>query len=191
VRTRGIFVPEARPAQIDQTVRVLLTAEQIQARVRELGLQLARDYQDRRPVLVAVLKGAVVFLSDLVRATPIDLEIDFMSLSSYGASTHASGPAKLVHDLRTPIAGRDVVLVEGVADTGHSISFILDTLRARQPSSLKVCALLDKAPCRRVPVSVDYCGFTIGDEFVVGYGLDVAERYRNLPYVGVVDRDRD
>jgi hypoxanthine phosphoribosyltransferase len=96
-----------------------------------------------------------------------------------------------MQDLRTPISGRDVILVEGVADTGHSISFILDSLRARQPASLKVCALLDKVPCRRVPVTVDYCGFTIGDAFVVGYGLDVAERYRNLPYVGVVERDSD
>lgn len=180
-------MPDAKPVQIEETVRVLLPAERIQARVRELGLQIARDYQERRPVLVGVLKGAVVFLSDLVRAAPIDLEIDFVSLSSYGASTRPDGPVRLVHDLRGPIAGRDVILVEGVADTGHSISFILDTLRARQPSSLKVCALLDKVPCRRVPVTVDYCGFTIGDAFVVGYGLDVAERYRNLPYVGVVE----
>lgn len=183
-------MPEAK-APIDETVRVLLTAEQIQTRVRELGLELAREYQGKQPVMVAVLKGAVVFLCDLSRATPIDVEFDFVSLSSYGASTRASGPVRLVHDLRASITGRDVILVEGVADTGHSISFILESLRARRPSSLKVCALLDKVPCRRVPIPVDYWGFKIGGEFVVGYGLDVAERYRNLPYVGVVERDRD
>jgi hypoxanthine phosphoribosyltransferase len=174
-----------RPVHTEESVRVLFTAEQIQARVRELGLQLARDYHDRRPVLVAVLKGASVFLSDLVRAIPFDVELDFVSLSSYGAGTTTSGQVKLLHDLRGPISGRHVILVEGVADTGHSISFILDVLRSRAPASLTVCTLLDKAPCRRVPVPLEYVGFTIGDQFVVGYGMDVNERYRNLPYVGV------
>ena len=179
-------MPETQPVHTEESVRVLLTAEQIQARVRELGLEIARDYQGRRPVMVAVLKGAVVFLCDLARATPIDVEFDFLSLSSYGQGTTSTGQVRLVNDLRGPVTGRDVILVEGVADTGHSISFILDVLRSRQPASLKVCALLDKASCRRVPVPIDYCGFKIGDEFVVGYGLDLAERYRNLPYVGVI-----
>jgi hypoxanthine phosphoribosyltransferase len=174
------------PLETQETVQVMFTAEQIQARVREMGLELARDYWGRRPVLVAVLKGACMFQCDLARAMPMDVDLDFLSVSSYGAATTSSGHVRLVHDLRDSITGRDVILVEGVADTGHSISFILDTLRARGPASLKVCTLLDKVPCRKVPVPIDYCGFKIRDEFVVGYGMDVAERYRNLPYVGVL-----
>jgi len=126
-----------------------------------------------------------VFLSDLIRRMDIDLEIDFLSLSSYGNATTSSGKVHLVHDLRADVSGRHVVLVEGVVDTGHSVRFLLDLLGARQTASLKVCTLLDKVPCRRVPVPVDYVGFPIGDEFVIGYGMDAAESLRQLPYVGV------
>jgi hypoxanthine phosphoribosyltransferase len=176
---------ELQPVQTEDAVRVLFSADQIGERVRELGLVLTRDYWGLRPVLVAVLKGACVFQSDLARAMPMDVELDFVGLSSYGPGTTSSGQVRLVHDLRDDIAGRHVVLVEGVADSGRSISYILDLLRARRPASLKVCALLDKTPCRQVPVPVDYVGFRIGSEFVVGYGMDISEKFRNLPYIGV------
>ncbi len=173
--------------QPSHRIRTLLTREQIERRVGELGAQLSRDYAGRRPVFIGVLKGASIFLADLVRALDLDLEMDFLSLSSYGTGTTSSGKVHLVHDLRDNIEGRDVVLVEGVVDTGHSVRFLLDLLAERRPKSLKVCALLDKVPCRKVPVPVDYCGFRIGDEFVIGYGMDAAETYRQLPFVGVVE----
>jgi hypoxanthine phosphoribosyltransferase len=167
-------------------IDVLLTEEQIAARVREMGAQLSREYAGKKPLLIAVLKGGAIFLSDLIRRMDIELEIDFLSLSSYGNATTTSGKVHLVHDLRANLAGRHVILVEGVVDTGHSVRFLLDLLSQRSPASLKVCTLLDKVPCRRVPVPVDYVGFPIGDEFVIGYGMDAAEGLRQLPYVGVV-----
>ena len=176
-----------RAVQTEPRVRLLYTAEQIAARVREMGLVMARDYAGTRPLYVGVLKGACVFQCDLARATPLDVELDFLSVSSYGAGTVSTGSAKLVHDLRGEVRGRHVVLCEGVVDSGLTVSFILDLLRSRGPASLKVATLLDKAPCRKVRVPVDYVGWTIGSEFVVGYGLDANERYRNLPYVGVLE----
>jgi len=152
-----------------------------------MGDELSRDYAGQRPLFIAVLKGAAVFLADLIRAMSIDVEIDFISLTSYGMGTTSSGKVHLVHDLRDNIEGRDVILVEGVVDTGHSVRFLLELLSQRKPRSLKVCSLLDKVPCRKVPVPVDYAGFRIGDEFVIGYGMDAAETYRQLPYVGVVE----
>jgi len=175
----------ATPSTPYARVDTIISEERIQARVRELGRELSRDYAGQRPLLIAVLKGGSVFLSDLIRRMDIDLEIDFLSLSSYGNATTSSGKVHLVHDLRADVGGRHVVLVEGVVDTGHSVRFLLDLLGARNPASLKVCTLLDKVPCRRVPVTVDYVGFPIGDEFVIGYGMDAAESLRQLPYVGV------
>ena len=166
-------------------IETLLTPEQISRRVAEMGQVLSRDYADKRPLLIAVLKGGFMFLADLVRAMDIDLEVDFLSLSSYGNATVSSGKVHLVHDLRAKLQGRHVILVEGVVDTGHSVRFLLDLLAQREPASLRVCALLDKVPCRREPVPVDYVGFPIGDEFVIGYGMDAAEGLRQLPYVGV------
>ena len=166
-------------------IETLLTPEQISRRVAEMGQVLSRDYADKRPLLIAVLKGGFMFLADLVRAMDIELEVDFLSLSSYGNATVSSGKVHLVHDLRAKLQGRHVILVEGVVDTGHSVRFLLDLLAQREPASLKVCALLDKVPCRREPVPVDYVGFPIGDEFVIGYGMDAAEGLRQLPYVGV------
>jgi len=166
-------------------VDVLISEEKIAQRVREMGAQLSADYAGKRPLLIAVLKGGSVFLTDLIRRMDIDLEIDFLSLSSYGDATTSSGKVHLVHDLRANLEGRHVVLVEGVVDTGHSVKFLLDLLSQRNPASLKVCTLLDKVPCRRIPVPVDYAGFKIGDEFVIGYGMDAAEGMRQLPYVGV------
>ena len=176
-----------RAVQTEPTVRLLFTAGQIAARVRELGLEIARDYPGKRPLFVGVLKGACAFQCDLARATPLEVELDFLSVTSYGPATVSSGTARLLHDLRGPIVGRDVVLCEGVVDSGLTVSFILELLRARGPASLRVATLLDKVPCRKVPVPVDYAGWKIGSEFVVGYGLDANERFRNLPYVGVLE----
>lgn len=171
----------------EPTMRVLFTEEQIGARVREMGLEIARGLETRRPLFVGVLKGACMFQCDLARATPVDVELDFLAVSSYGHGTTSSGSVRLVMDLRTDIAGRHVVLCEGVVDSGLSVSFILDLLRSRGPASIQVATLLDKVPCRKVQVPVDYAGWKIGSEFVVGYGMDAAERYRNLPYVGVLE----
>lgn len=175
------------PVHADPSVRMLFSADQIAARVREMALELARDYGELRPLFVGVLKGACMFQCDLARATPFDVEMDFLAVSSYGAGTHTSGSVRLVMDLRTDITGRHVVLCEGVVDSGLSVSFILDLLRNRGAASIKVATLLDKVPCRRIPVPVDYAGWKIGSEFVVGYGMDAAERYRNLPFVGVLE----
>ena len=179
---------ESQPlVHADPTVRVMFTAQQIAARVREMGLELARDMAGQRPLFVGVLKGACMFQCDLARATPLDVELDFLSVSSYGHGTTSSGQVRLIMDLRGPIAGRHVVLCEGVVDSGLSVSFILDLLRSRGALSLKVATLLDKVPCRKLQVPIDYAGWKIGSEFVIGYGMDAAERYRNLPYVGVLE----
>jgi hypoxanthine phosphoribosyltransferase len=181
-----IVVPGAGPV-----LRIMFTAEQIASRVRELGLELARDYQDKHPIFVGVLKGACMFQCDLARATPIDLDLDFVSVSSYGAGKESSGNVRLLMDMREDIANRHVLLCEGVVDSGLSVSFILDVMKRRRPASLKVATLLDKVPCRKNPVPVDYAGWRIGSEFVVGYGMDDVERCRNLPYVGVLEEARE
>ena len=168
-------------------VRVLFSADQIREKVRELGLAIVRDYAGLNPVLVGVLKGACLFHADLARAMPTEVEMDFLSVSSYGAGTTSSGTVNLLGDLRGDIAGRHVLLCEAVVDSGRSVSMLRDLLRPRGPASLKVAALLDKRPCREIEVPLDYVGWTVGAEFVVGYGLDAAERYRNLPYVGVIE----
>jgi hypoxanthine phosphoribosyltransferase len=179
---------EPRPAvQAEPAIRVLFTALQIQERVREMGLELARELTGRNPLFVGVLKGACLFQSDLARATPVDLEMDFLAVASYGAGTTSSGHVQLIMDLRSDIRGRHVVLCEGVVDSGRSVKFILDLLESRGAASIQVATLLDKAPCRKIHVPVHYKGWTIGSEFVIGYGLDAAERYRNLPYVGVLE----
>ena len=179
---------DSRPeVQTEPTLRVLYSADQIQERVREMGLELARDLAAcKSPLFVGVLKGACMFQMDLARATPLDLEMDFLAVASYGSGTMSSGNVQLIMDLRTDIRGRHVVLCEGVVDSGRSVKFILDLLESRGAASIQVATLLDKAPCRKITVPVDYKGWTIGDEFVIGYGMDAAERYRNLPYVGVL-----
>lgn len=180
---------EPRPTvQTEPRIRVLFSAEQIQSRVREMGLQLAKDLEGKSPLFVGVLKGACMFQMDIARATPLDdLEMDFLAVASYGAGTVSSGHVQLIMDLRTDIRGRHVVLCEGVVDSGRSVQFILDLLESRGAASIQVATLLDKAPCRKIDVPVHYKGWTIGDEFVIGYGMDAAERYRNLPYVGVIE----
>ena len=166
--------------------RVLIPAEDLTARVAALGGQIRADYAGRTPMLVGVLKGAVVFLADLMRAIDAPCECDFIALSSYGASTRSSGIVELTKDLSVPIEGRDVLIVEDIVDTGRTLAYLLRNLETRQPATLRVCTLLDKVARREVPVSLDYVGFQIPDEFVVGYGLDFAGLYRNLPYLGVL-----
>ncbi len=165
-------------------VDVLISKEDLAARVRALGEQITRDHQGRSLVVVGVLKGSFIFLADLVRAIDLPISIDFIGISSY-QGTSTTGVVKITSDLTRPIEGKDVLLVEDIVDTGLSMRYLLDNLATRRPSSLKVCALLEKPARARVKVPIDYRGFVIGDEFVVGYGLDWDGRLRNLPFVGV------
>lgn len=165
---------------------VLLDADAIAARVAELGAQLSADYAGRNPVLLSVLKGALVFLADLMRTMDIPSSIDLMELSSYGSGTETSGQVRILKDLSASIEGRDVVIVEDIIDTGLTLNYLLRYLAERHPASVSVCCLLDKPARRLADIEIDYRGFTIADRFVVGYGLDFDERYRNLPYIGVL-----
>jgi hypoxanthine phosphoribosyltransferase len=166
----------------------LFTAEQIQNRIAELGAEIARDYRQhaRPPLLLGVLKGAFLFMSDLVRATDLRLDVEFMAISSYGAGVRSSGEVKIVKDLDVPIEGRDILVVEDIVDTGLTLSYLIANLRSRGARSVKLAALLDKWERREREVPIDYLGFKIPDAFVVGYGLDYAERYRNLPFIAVL-----
>jgi hypoxanthine phosphoribosyltransferase len=166
---------------------VILTEEQIRARVRELGHEISRDYAEGGSVLlVGVLRGAVLFIADLMRELSLPCEIDFMAVSSYGSSTKSSGVVRIMKDLDENIEGRHVLVVEDILDTGLTLKYLLKNLASRRPASLEVATLLSKAGKQRVPIDCRYTGFDIPDEFVVGYGLDYAERYRNLRYVGVL-----
>lgn len=164
----------------------LISAEQIQARISAMGADIARDYAGQNPLLIGVLKGAFTFLGDLVRATDLRLGVEFMAISSYGAGTRSSGEVKIVKDLDVPIEGRDILVVEDIVDTGLTLSYMLANLESRGARSVKLAALLDKHERRLREVKIDYLGFRIPDAFVVGYGLDFAERYRNLPYIAVL-----
>jgi hypoxanthine phosphoribosyltransferase len=164
-----------------QKLTVLLNKEEIQEVVSRLADEIARDYEGRHPLLIGVLKGSFIFMSDLARRLDFPLEIEFVRLSSYGSGTESSGKIKLAHTLKTPIKGRDVLIVEDIVDTGQSLNFLMNYLQKKKPLSLKLCCLLDKPSRRNVPVPVHYRGFTIPDKFLVGYGLDYAEQYRNLP----------
>ncbi|CAN5924537.1 hypoxanthine phosphoribosyltransferase [soil metagenome] len=166
----------------------MLSSEQIAARVREIGAQITEEYKDKNLVLVVVLKGSFIFASDLCRAIDGPLRIDFLGVRSYGEGTETSGVVQITQDLSKPIAGEDVVIVEDIVDTGLTIAHLMDLFRTRNPRSVKVCSLLHKPARSRVAVNIDFLGFTIEDKFVVGYGLDFGERYRNLPYIGLVER---
>jgi hypoxanthine phosphoribosyltransferase len=170
----------------DDVSEVLLTEEQIRARVAELGVELSADYADRQPVLVSVLKGSIVFLADLIRATEIPVSVDLMELSSYGSETETSGQVRILKDLSGSIEDRDVIVVEDIIDTGLTLNYLLRYLHDRRPASVRICCLLDKPARRLADIEIDYRGFKIPDRFVVGYGLDFDERYRNLPYIGVL-----
>lgn len=167
-------------------LEVLLSEQQIQERIRELGSQITRDYAGRNPLLIGVLKGACFFLSDLLRAIDTRLGIEFMAISSYGSSTRTSGEVRILKDLDVPVEGRDLIVVEDIVDTGLTLSYLMANLASRGAASVKLVALLDKSERREREVKIDYLGFQIPDHFVVGYGLDFAERYRNLPFIAVL-----
>ena len=167
--------------------KVLIDEQTLRARVAELGAEISSDYADKDILLVGVLKGAVFFMADLMRHLSIPCEVDFMAISSYGASTDSSGVVRILKDLDINIEGRNVLVVEDIIDSGLTLSYLMRTLEARAPASLQICALLTKPDRREIKVPVRYTGFEIPNEFVIGYGLDYAERYRNLPYVGVLD----
>ncbi len=169
----------------DDVEEILLDSQTVATRVAELGAQLSADYAGRDPVLVSVLKGALVFLADLMRAMDLPSSIDLMEVSSY-AGTETSGQVRILKDLSKPIEGRDVIVVEDIIDTGLTLNYLLGYLADRQPASIKICCLLDKPARRLADIPIDYIGFTIPDRFVIGYGLDYDERYRNLPYIGVL-----
>lgn len=169
--------------------RVLLAREEIQARVRALGTRISADYEGKEILAVGILKGSVVFLADLLRVLTVPVEIDFIAVSSYGKASSSSGVVKILKDLDQSVTERDVLLVEDIVDSGLTLNYLKEHLSSQRPAGLKVCALLDKPSRRRVPVEIDYLGFSIPDEFVVGYGLDYAGRYRNLPDICVLRRE--
>ena len=167
-------------------LEILLTEEQIRERIKEIGAEITRDYKGRNPLLIGVLKGACFFLSDLLRAIDTRLNIEFMAISSYGSSTRTSGEVRILKDLDVAVEGRDLIVVEDIVDTGLTLSYLLANLKSRGANSVKLVALLDKFERREREVPIDYLGFRIPDHFVVGYGLDFAERYRNLPFIAVL-----
>ena len=170
----------------DDIKTVLVSEEQLKAKVAELGAQISRDYAGKNLVLVSILKGSVVFMADLMRAVSIPCNIDFMVVSSYGSNTTTSGLAKIIKDLDGDLSGKDVLIVEDILDTGVTLSNLVPMLKMRNPNSVKICTILDKPSRRKADIQPDYEGFQVPDEFVVGYGLDYDEKYRNLPYVGVL-----
>jgi hypoxanthine phosphoribosyltransferase len=174
-----------------ERIEMMLSAEEIGARVRELGAQITRELGGTSLVLVCVLKGSFVFAADLMRAIDLPLRVDFLGVRSYGEGTETSGVVQITQDLSRPIENEDVLIVEDIVDTGLTIAHLIDLFRTRQPRTVRVCSLLHKAARARANVRVDYVGFTIEDRFVVGYGLDFADRYRNLPYIGAVEGSAD
>jgi hypoxanthine phosphoribosyltransferase len=166
---------------------VVVSSEDLQRRVAELGAEISRDYEGRDLVMIGVLKGAVLFIADLMRQLTVPCEVDFMAVSSYGSSTDSSGVVRILKDLEAPIGGRDVLIVEDIIDSGLTLQYLLRNLRARSPGSLEVCALLTKPEWRRVELPIRYVGFEIPNRYVIGYGLDYAQRHRNLSYVAVLN----
>jgi len=176
---------------VSEQFRTLISAEEIAARVEELGAEISKDYAGQKLVLVCVLKGSFVFTADLARAIDGHVRIEFLGVRSYGEGTESSGVVQITQDLTKSVEGENVLIVEDIVDTGLTLSHLLDLFRTRKPASVKVCSLLHKPARTRIEVPVDYLGFTIEDKFVVGYGLDWAQRYRNLPFVGVVEHSDD
>ena len=170
----------------DDISRIILSEDDLESRVAELGAEISEDYGDEPVLLVGVLRGAAIFVADLARAVETPVELDFMAVSSYGSTTKSSGVVRILKDLDETIEGRHVLVCEDILDTGLTLKYLLKNLASRKPASLEVVALMSKAGKQRVPISCKYVGFEVPDEFVVGYGLDYGERYRNLPYVGVL-----
>ena len=174
-----------------EKIRVLLTEEEVDKKIQEIGEQISKDYAGEQVHLVCVLKGGVFFLCELAKRITIPVSMDFMSVSSYGSDTKSSGVVKIVKDLDESLAGKHVIVVEDIVDSGRTLSYLLEMLNDRGPKTMKLCTLLDKPDRRVVDVKVDYTGFQIPDEFVVGYGLDYDQKYRNLPYIGIVELDAE
>ena len=166
--------------------QVLYSEEELRQRVKELGAQITADYAGKEPLLVSVLRGSYIFMADLTRSINLDVTVDFMVVSSYGAGTVSSGQVEIKKDLSDSIEGRDLIIVEDILDSGNTLYYLMDVLRARKPASIRICTLMDKPERRTKTITADYVGFTIPDAFIVGYGLDFDEKYRNLPYVGVL-----
>ena len=173
----------------DAVGEVLIEEDMLQARIAELGAEISREYEGRDVLLVGVLKGAVFFMADLMRELTIPCEIDFMAISSYGAATDSSGVVRILKDLDINVSGRDVLVVEDIIDSGLTLSYLMRSLKARKPASLEICALLTDPSRREIDIHIRYTGFDIPKKFLIGYGLDFAERYRNLPYVAVLHAD--
>ncbi|MBR4150232.1 MAG: hypoxanthine phosphoribosyltransferase [Firmicutes bacterium] len=168
---------------------VLISKAELDARVAELGAQITEDYRGKNMLMVGILKGSVPFMADLMRAVDLDLEIDFMSVSSYGGSTKTSGIVKILKDLDSDIQGKDVLIVEDIIDSGLTLSYLREYLKKRRPASVRIVTLLDKPSRRKVDITPDYCGFTVEDKFIVGCGLDIDQKYRNLPYISWVKEE--
>ena len=166
--------------------RIFFSAEEIDKRLEEMAGEINRDYAGKELMLISVLRGSFVFMADLTRKITLPCTVDFLAVSSYGKGTTSSGQVQITKDLSDDIEGKDILVVEDILDSGNTLSYLMKLLRARHPASIRLCTLLDKPERRVVPVKVDYVGFTIPDEFVVGYGLDYAEKYRNLPYIGIL-----
>lgn len=166
--------------------RVLLSEEQLKQRVRELGEEISKEYAGKEILMIGVLRGAVMFMADLARAIAVPVMIDFMAVSSYGTSTSSSGIVRILKDLDEEVAGKHVLIVEDIIDSGLTLSYLVDNIKSRQPASVRICTLLNKPERRKVDLEVNYNGFVVPDEFVVGYGLDYAEKYRNLPFIGIL-----
>ena len=173
----------------DTIERVLLSEEQLDRRIAEMAVQIDRDYEGKKPLMVAILKGSIMFFADLIRKMKINLEIDFMAISSYGNGVKSSGEVKMIKDLDRKVEGKDIIIVEDIVDSGYTMKYLKNMLEARKPNSIKICTLLDKPSRREADVQVDYRGFEIENEFVVGYGLDYAGLYRNIPFVGILKRE--
>ncbi len=170
-----------------ETIRQLVSEEDVDKRICELGERISRDYEGKQVHLICVLKGGVFFMCELAKRITVPVSMDFMSVSSYGADTKSSGVVKIIKDLDEPLEGKEVLIVEDIIDSGRTLYYLIDMLQKRNPESIRLCTLLDKPERRVKEVKVDYVGFNIPDEFVVGYGLDYAQKYRNLPYIGVVE----
>lgn len=169
--------------------KTLISEEQLKTRISELAKQIEKDYEGKSPVIVCVLKGSVMFYTDLVRQIDLPLTVDFMSISSYGAGVNSTGEVKIIKDIDGKIGGKDVIIVEDIVDSGYSMNCLLKLFATRSPKSVRVCALLDKPSRREIPVPIDYTGFQVANEFVVGYGLDYAGLYRNIPFIGVLKKE--
>lgn len=176
---------------MSEKIKVLISEEEVEKRIREIASQISKDYAGREIHMICVLKGGVFFMCELAKRITVPVSLDFMSVSSYGDDTKSSGVVRIVKDLDQPLEGKDVLIVEDIIDSGRTLSYLIEVLKGRNPNSVHLCTLLDKPERRVKDVTVDYCCFEIPDEFVVGYGLDYAQKYRNLPYIGVVELETD